>query len=191
MEPTTFRLRETTLSDLDAEYEEHGFPTRADYIRHIIENREVVVESTATPASSPLRDRLDDLETRLAAVENTANTETPPRPTTDDYAETTDDYGAATTDDYAESSESVDDPATGAAAADARREAAVEFVREVGKARKGDLVEELRDRYPVPGQSDDTYWRKSLRPLLQSDDRIDYRHGRHVYVFTGEDSAAE
>lgn len=184
MEPTTLRLRTTTLSDLDAEYEEHGFPTRADYLRHIIENREVVVESTATPASSPLRDRLDDLETRLAAVENTANTETPPGPTTDDY-------GAATTDDYAESSESVDVPATGAAAADARQEAAVEFVREVGKARKGDLVEELRDRYPVPGQSDDTYWRKSLRPLLQSDDRIDYRHGRHVYVFTGEDSAAE
>ena len=42
------------------------------------------------------------------------------------------------------------------------------------------VVEEARERLPVEGQSDETYWRKNIRPVLS--EYGEYDNGRHGYV---------
>lgn len=92
------------------------------------------------------------------------------------------------TDNYVSESHEVV-PTTGDYDADELLEDAVEYLQDVAEAGKNDLVDKFYTEYPVPGQSRDTYWRKSLRPLLQDDDRIEYSHGRHVYRYVGNEES--
>jgi len=93
MDPTTLRLPEDTLAELDSEYSDYGYGSRSDYIRAIIEHRDPpFADDETTPATTPdydapttddyerLRERVADLEDRVDGVEDelaqTAN-ETP------------------------------------------------------------------------------------------------------------------
>jgi len=77
MDPTTIRLPEDTLADLDSEYSDYGYSARSDYIRDIIEHRDPPFETTETtddyarPTTDDyerLRDRVDELEERLDEI---------------------------------------------------------------------------------------------------------------------------
>ena len=78
MPPTTIRLPEDTLEQLDAEYADYGYGSRSDYIRAIIEHREPPFADTSTTGDyglpttedyNRLRERVDQLEDRLADLE--------------------------------------------------------------------------------------------------------------------------
>lgn len=74
--------------------------------------------------------------------------------------------------------------------------AALELLQEhPGKGfQRAEFVGALLDEYPVEGQSEDTYWRKSLRPALQRGidaGVVEHRQGPpHIYVWVGESDSA-
>lgn len=90
MDPITLRLEAETVEELDAEYGERGFRNRTLYLRHLIENRDMVFEGedqqqgqeTGFEASEQVAehgeqlsghaDRLDDLDERVADLEEQA-----------------------------------------------------------------------------------------------------------------------
>lgn len=82
MDPTTIRLPEDTLADLDSEYADYGYSARSDYIRDIIEHRDPPFETTETTSDyaqpttddyERLRDRVDELEERLDEMVDNLN----------------------------------------------------------------------------------------------------------------------
>jgi hypothetical protein len=72
------------------------------------------------------------------------------------------------------------------AAAAAVLEHAVATGEAVGKS--SSVVDELREQYPVTGQSEETWWRKNIRPVLKAVG--DYSPGEHGYRVTNFDSEA-
>jgi len=83
MDPTTLRLPEDTLAELDSEYSDYGYGSRSDYIRAIIEHRDPpFADDATTSATTPdyggpttddyerLRNRADELEARLDGIED-------------------------------------------------------------------------------------------------------------------------
>lgn len=80
MRPTTIRLSDETLAALEHEAIEYEFENRTEYIRHIIEHRDVVREHTQSYSDENtdgadyerLRSRLADIESRLDALESTS-----------------------------------------------------------------------------------------------------------------------
>lgn len=74
MKPTTIRLPADLLDELDAEADEHEFHTRTEYLRYIIDHRELVVSIALEQRKTrvdELADRIADVEERLEAVEAT------------------------------------------------------------------------------------------------------------------------
>lgn len=55
---------------------------------------------------------------------------------------------------------------------------AVETGEAVGKS--SEIVEEVREKYPVVGQNEETYWRKNIRDVLS--EVGDYSRGSHKYT---------
>ena len=140
MKPTTIRLPQHTLDELDSEYGDYGYGDRSEYIRHIVEHRSVVLEHTQTTgARSPLttddydrlEDRVEELEQRVADLESRgASSQREPRPR--------------------ESESGV-----------------VEYVREQQPVSRADILrafdEEIEDR----GIKPDSWWRRHGRPALE------------------------
>lgn len=93
MHPITLRLPNTLLDDLDDEAEEYGYSNRSEYIRHLLQNRELLTE-VVDPGDSDvsadlahslaeingaivdLSEQVDELETRVADVEAETHGET-------------------------------------------------------------------------------------------------------------------
>lgn len=85
MKPTTIRLPEDVLDELDREAEEHGFHTRTEYLRYLIDNRELVVsialEERKTRVDAlveqveALEERVETLEEESSAPERVAETD--------------------------------------------------------------------------------------------------------------------
>ena len=91
MDPITLRLEPELIEELDDEYEERGFRNRTLYLRHLIENRDVVFEGPEQSEQgqdvgseaierldkhderlSTHADRLDDLDERIEDLEEQA-----------------------------------------------------------------------------------------------------------------------
>lgn len=72
MEPTTIRLPAETLAELDSEYGDYGYRTRADYIRDIIAHREPPYETTPATGDYEVAttDELDRLRERVGELEH-------------------------------------------------------------------------------------------------------------------------
>lgn len=72
VKPTTIRLPEDVLDDLDREAQEHGFHTRTEYLRYLIDNRELVVSITLEEREDRLEAlsrQVEELESRLGELE--------------------------------------------------------------------------------------------------------------------------
>jgi len=80
VKPTTIRLSDDLLNSLDAEADAYGFQSRTEYVRFLLEHREVVVESELEEGRSTvadLADRLEELEQRVAALNVEGSSTTP------------------------------------------------------------------------------------------------------------------
>lgn len=78
MKPTTIRLPEELLEELDAEAEEHDFHTRTEYLRYLIDHRDLVVSIALEQRKTridQLTERVEELEERLETVETAAESE--------------------------------------------------------------------------------------------------------------------
>lgn len=67
--------------------------------------------------------------------------------------------------------------------------AALDVLRENGWMAGSDFRAELLPEFDVDGQSEDTWWRKSVRPILQravDADLVEYRDGYHDYGWQGD-----
>lgn len=72
MKPTTIRLPEELLDQLDEEASEHNFATRTEYLRYLIDNRELVVSIALEERKDRVRslaDRVEELEERMEELE--------------------------------------------------------------------------------------------------------------------------
>lgn len=80
MKPTTIRLPEDLLEELDEEASEHGFHTRTEYLRYLIDNRELVVSIALEQREDQLRalaDQVEELERRVDELESETEPESP------------------------------------------------------------------------------------------------------------------
>jgi hypothetical protein len=64
---------------------------------------------------------------------------------------------------------------------------AVETGEPVGKS--SEIVEEVREKYPVVGQNEETYWRKNIRDVLS--EVGNYSRGSHKYTVSSLEEAGE
>jgi predicted CopG family antitoxin len=55
----------------------------------------------------------------------------------------------------------------------------------VGKS--SDVVEDVRERFPVEGQNEETYWRKNIRPVLKEAGEYSQAHHGYVVEALGEE----
>lgn len=72
MKPTTIRLPAEVLEKLDREAQEHGFHTRTEYLRYLIDNRELVVSIALEERKDRLEalsQQVEELESRLVELE--------------------------------------------------------------------------------------------------------------------------
>lgn len=72
MKPTTIRLPEDLLDKLDQEASEHDFANRTEYLRYLIDNRELVVSIALEERKDRVRtlaDRVEELEERIDNIE--------------------------------------------------------------------------------------------------------------------------
>ncbi|MFC7175342.1 hypothetical protein ACFQL0_22565 [Haloplanus litoreus] len=171
-----------------------------DAVDHIDVQQSDVLRSDAQQAG--LRDRVDELEERIAMLEQGKIEETraavdaePARASetpTPDAAERDEAHDvelpemSANVDDAVR--EAVDHVASGwedsSARLEARRNAAavvLQHALETGEAvgKSADIVEDVRAAFPVEGQNEDTYWRKNIRPVLK--EYGEYSQGSHGY----------
>jgi ubiquinone biosynthesis protein UbiJ len=72
MDTVTIRLQPETIEELDAEFEERGFRNRTLYLRHLIDNRDVIFdeEGTGTDTAERLADHDEQLEALVDRFEN-------------------------------------------------------------------------------------------------------------------------
>lgn len=82
MKPTTIRLPEELLEELDEEASEHGFHTRTEYLRYLIDNRELVVSIALEQREDQIRalsDQVEELDRRISELEEarTSGAESP------------------------------------------------------------------------------------------------------------------
>lgn len=204
MDPTTLRLQENTLEELDEEFEEFGFDDRASYLRYIIKNRAVVMEENTPEQVSPIRDRMDELEQRLLAVEEGETTENTTTTTTED-TETTTTEDTETTDgesllafeeDTEETTETTDEllpedyPGRNVENPNLKRNVGVAAVRWLVDrdypGNKTDFLEEFYEDHAPGTQNKNTFWKTVVRPALQESPVVEYSHGNHEYSATVE-----
>lgn len=79
MHTVTARLEDEFVDELDAEYEDRGFRNRTEYIRHILEHRDVIFTDQSAPSDAGEQlteheERLDDAESRLDDLEASEHT---------------------------------------------------------------------------------------------------------------------
>lgn len=146
MPPTTIRLPEDTLEQLDAEYADYGYGSRSDYIRAIIEHREPPFADTSTTGDyglpttedyNRLRERVDQLEDRLADLE---------------------------TDDGREVVSFEPEPQGSDVETDV-----VGWVREHQPVSRSDIVDAFEHEWSSEGIKGDSWWRRHARPALEED----------------------
>jgi len=75
-----------------------------------------------------------------------------------------------------------------------RKQAAAEVLQhavETGDAvgKSSDIVQQVREKYPVAGQNEETYWRKNIRDVLSEVGT--YSRGSHKYTVTDLDQEGE
>lgn len=152
MEPNTLRLSSETWDDLAEEATKKGYRNRSEYMREIIEDRDVSCSNTIEYDDIQLDEileRLEQLEEEIdsggGVVEKT------------EVEESSDDVIEEVISEWFPKQKREE-----------RREAARQaliFVRGRGRAEKKHFLDAV-DR-TVPDQNDDTFWRKSIRPGLQ------------------------
>jgi len=225
MEPNTLRLPEHTWPELSEEADDLGFPNRSAYIRWLLENRDLILAQMddgpdvnsehfpeITSDYEELRERLEDMERRLAKLEEERPDQEGAEPDPDHDADHDRAPDRDREPDRARDLEGDDRPAGEAVdnlgpseAIDAalddwwpkrKREerraagrAALEYLRDAGRGTKSDFLSALRPEYDVADQNDDTYWKKTVRPALQAakdDGLVGWERGPpHEYVWHG------
>lgn len=214
MQPTTIRLPEELVDELDAEAESTGHSTRASYIRWLLQNRALIAEAARKPRE-PRSTAPGDLDRAVREILLQLEAESPvdPDPSPSEISQSRD----TTTPTYDRSDTEPDtndvDPSTSDTAEEAIEDALRGWRpgqhprerdrrREVGKvaatwlsahdqpATRQEVVRALYEDHPVRDQNEDTWWRKTVRPAFQrlEDAGVaEYQHGRHEYVWTGPD----
>lgn len=153
METTSVRLRESTLQEVNREYEDYGFDSRGELFRHLIEHREEVLDGA--PSEANLADRVDALEEELRIVKRAVAGAEPEAEASPDIEEASQDAPAPPV----ESVEDLDLPGRGAvleARQDALR-AVYDRLKEIGEAKKGELLEAV-DPDAVGYQDRSSFW---------------------------------
>jgi Arc/MetJ-type ribon-helix-helix transcriptional regulator len=216
MKVTTLRLPEDLVEALDSEYAEYEHSNRSEYVRWLLERRERIHENTEnTPGYSErdtentLADRVDDLEARLAAVEDRLHTtpagEPPLAPRDGADVETGGDHrdsppdgerGQEAAETGRESEPVATDDVIERIVADVsarwddddrledRREAAraaVRLMRDRGSLGRTVASEQLLPEYAVEGQNERTWWRQNIRDAVS--EAGSYSRGRSEYVW--------
>lgn len=74
MHTVTIRMEDETVEELDEEYEQRGFRNRTEYIRHMVDERDIIFadETAEAEVDEQLADhteRLEDHENRLSNLE--------------------------------------------------------------------------------------------------------------------------
>lgn len=198
MEPNTIRLPGEEWESLSDEAEEMGYRNRSEYLRDIIENRQVIFENTSDyefAKRDVLRKRIETLEQMVDDGAATPDDGAEARDTTvRDYDENTTEHEENTTEytnDDRPSIEEVIEGWTPKRKREERREAgrqALEFLRGRGRAEKKHFLGAVD--HTVPEQNEDTFWRKSIRPALQKAMDVGLvKHERgppHEYVWADE-----
>lgn len=72
MATLTIRTDEQTAEELSSEYEEHGFESKSEYLRHILDNREIIMDGA--PGESTVKERLDQMEAEIEDLKATIRT---------------------------------------------------------------------------------------------------------------------
>lgn len=146
MDPTTIRLPATVLADLDSEYADYGYGSRSDYIRAIVEARDPPPATTETtndydrPTTSDyerLRDRVAELEDRVADLEPACDIEA-----------------------------SADPSSAGEPQGSDAETAVVDWVREHGPAQRAAIVEAFEATWQSQGIQGQSWWERHARPAL-------------------------
>jgi len=161
MRPTTLRLDEGTLDDLDSEYGEYGYSDRSEYIRAIIQHRDPPYEDAPTTADygrpttadyERLRDRVDELERRLDELPSpaTAGAET--------VADARDSDGATAHEELPEPVD-VDSHPHGQAV-----ERAVQWAKEHEPVQRAEVIAAFEDEVSITG---DSFWKHHVRGALK------------------------
>jgi Arc/MetJ-type ribon-helix-helix transcriptional regulator len=171
MEPTTLRLPADLAEALAAEAEEYGYGSRAEYVRRILRNRPEGDPATADtgPGDEPtLAERVDELERRLAAVEDEradgGDESADPSPA--GHEETFDPDVWAAVESVAEE---WTDPPERLAARKAAAAAVLGYAVRSGEAvGRGTALERFHEEYPVEGQYRGAWWRNTVRPVLRA-----------------------
>lgn len=189
MEPNTIRLQENTWAALKDEAGEHGFRNRSEYIRHIIDHREAILDENTnpnTPANTErIRDRVDELEQRLADLDaggasdelrvSSETPQSPPESEQRDTGDTSDDddgHTEATSADSEAALQEIELPGFGDIL-EARRSAIAEMYallqeragETVPAAELKDLVDVDRVRY----SSVDSFWTNAVKADAEQD----------------------
>jgi len=177
MKPTTLRLPQNTLTALDQEWEEYGFDNRTEYIRHILDNRSVVIENTVPYSkenTENLGERVDELEKRVEELENdrgrpqTEDTGSRARSHTDaPHGSDAEDRRVEQDSTEADSESSVDEQIQqlnlpgGADSREGREalRAMYDYVRDQGRARRSDFLSDIFPDHRVSYGSDETWWK--------------------------------
>jgi hypothetical protein len=206
MKVTTLRLPEGLYGDLKAEAAEQGL-SFSEYARELLQERDEGDANTNTTTNTEVLERLEDLEERVAALEEDDHQQPlvehdepsgalQPESREDRFSGEQSDQDTPSSDSSQLLAEdisedvvaAVEEAATGWEDAPDRLEArktaaalilqhAIETNETVGKS--SDVVADVRDEYPVENQSEETYWRKNVRPLLKR--HGEYHQGEHGY----------
>jgi len=168
MDPTTLRLPEDTLAELDSEYSDYGYGSRSDYIRAIIEHRDPPFADDATTASTTpdyggpttddyerLRDRVDELEARLDDLEPELN------------QQPGDESASMLVNDERAAEESREPPSSDGQPQGSDVQDVVEYVRENGPVSRSETVAAFRDEWDQLGIKGDSWWRRHARDELE------------------------
>lgn len=189
MDPITLRIQTDLLSEIESEADELGYSSRAEYIRHLLQNREHArnalsptdtVSSVDPNASHANIDRINALEANLdevvARVERIeemidGGASTPePQDVKQAETQTTDESNATETTDETELTElkawlDQDGPQN-----ETPREIIVEaakILRTDGPLAKGVLKERLYKAYPDAYKSEDTLWGSTIERIYE------------------------
>lgn len=183
MEPTTLRLPADLAAELASEADEYGYGSRAEYIRRILRNRPAEDPvATDDGDGTPLRERVDELEDRLAALEaererqdgdGTGASERAPG----EYAEGVWAVVESVAEDWDDTPERL---AKRKEAAAAVLDHAHRRGEPVGRA---EALEEFYDEYAVDGGYRGSWWRNTVRPALR--EAGEYAHGAGGYRVDG------
>lgn len=164
MEPTTLRLPADLAEELSAEAEEYGYGSRAEYVRRILQHRPKGGPEARTTDGGDLRERVDEIETRLAALEEARDDGASDEDAVVDATEYADGVWAAVervAEDWDDTPERL---AARKAAAAAVLDGALRSGEPVGRA---EALDRFYDEHAVEGGYRGSWWRNTVRPVLR------------------------